>query len=463
MHDELLERRLRSALREEADRPSFTITAAELERRWALRGRRPGNARLTVLLAAAVAIGALGTGAILGGLSNKPAPSLTADASKQPGTPESAPPSGAPVLPTLDDLIAADPGRVLVAQASGPADVPRDPLSDAVGQLIPIVALGDLQGGGEYRISVACLGGIPLEVALEPVGSSDPIDGPRFTCDGTVREATVSIDGAAAASVWYRAATSWRVVIRGELRWLPLPTTNPVLPPVFEGVDELVRLDDAVVEAGSEAWGSSGLRLRQIGAVPARVIYAAQVWCEPGATVRLLFADHIAGVLTPTVETAIACDGLIHQLGLPLPLPNGSPVLVAAAPETRWSVLIASATPPVSLADDVPGWQGAGGIGPSLNFEDTEMSFSDVAGERGGPLMVVLECVGAAQDIAVYVDLEGILGDAFEAHTAKCGPDGERTSFTFDTEANGYIVRHAAPAGTWTALSLLIPAASPGP
>src|SRR6185369_11737457 len=59
MHDELTERRLRSALREAGDGLSFTITAAELERRMALRGRRSGNSRLTLLLAAAVAIGAL--------------------------------------------------------------------------------------------------------------------------------------------------------------------------------------------------------------------------------------------------------------------------------------------------------------------------------------------------------------------------------------------------------------------
>lgn len=241
------------------------------------------------------------------------------------------------------------------------------------------------------------------------------------------------------------------------------PNDNPVLPLLPGGVDELLRVDDAAVEPGAEAWGSSGLRLREIGSVPARVIYAAQVWCEPGAAVRLLFADRIPGVLTPSIETALACDGLVHDLALPLPLPNGSPVIVAAAPSTHWSVLIGSASPPVALASDVPGWRPAGGIGPSLHFADVELSISDVVGDSGGPLMVVFECAGKTQDIKVGVDREGILGDAFQAYTAACAPGGTRTTFTLDTGPNGYIVQHEAPAGTWTALSLLIPAASPGP
>lgn len=85
------------------------------------------------------------------------------------------------------------------------------------------------------------------------------------------------------------------------------------------------------------------------------------------------------------------------------------------------------------------------------------MSLSDVAGESGGPLMVVIECAGASRGIEVSVDLDGILGDAFQRYTATCRQDGQRTSFTFDTGPNGYIVRHAAPAGMWTALTVLIP------
>jgi hypothetical protein len=228
-------------------------------------------------------------------------------------------------------------------------------------------------------------------------------------------------------------------------------------------VDELVRVEDTVVPPGADPWGSSGLRVADVGAVPARTIYAADAWCEPGARIRLLFADQIDGVLTPAIETALACDGLIHELSLPLPLPNGSPVYVAADPATHWSVRVVSATPPIALADNIAGWQPAGGIGPSLHFETTEVSFSDVAGESGGPLMVVLDCAGPVQDIEVDVDRTGILGDAFETRRAACTPDGSRRSFTFDTGPTGYIVRHAAPAGTWTALSLLIPEATPGP
>lgn len=460
MHDELLERRLRSALRDEGDGLPLTITAAELERRMAMRGRRSGNTRLTLLIAAAIAIGALGAVTILAGLSNKPAPSPVAVAT---ATPSSLQTSGPPVLPSLDDLIASDPGQVLAAQAYGPADSPGFPLLDLVGPSLPTVSLGELRGGGAYRVSVACLGSTPLEVALMPVGSSDAIDGPRFACDGSVHDESIHVAGAVTAFIGKLDGMSWRVVIRGDLRQSPLPTMNPVLPALPAGVEELARFDDATVESGAEPYGSSGLQLRAIDAVPARMFYAAQVWCEPRATIRLLFADRIEGVLTSAIEIALACDGLVHGLSLPLPLPNGSPVMVAAAPSTHWSVLIGSGTPPVALATDVPGWQSQDSTGPSLHFEDTEISISDVAGERGGPLMVVLECAGPSQEIELRADVKGILGDAFKTYPARCEPGGEQTTWTFDTPATGFIISHDARAGTWTALTLLTPIASPGP
>jgi hypothetical protein len=458
MHDELTERRLRSALREAGDGLSFTITAAELERRMALRGRRSGNTRLTLLLAAAVAIGALGAGAIIAGLANKPAPSPVAEA-----TATSAATAGAPMLPTLDALMAAETGTVLVAQAFGPADGPGDPLPSVIQLPIPTVALGDISGGGDYDVSVACLGQVPLQVALVAAnGSSQAIDGPRFECDGSVRTRVIRIAGPASAFITYRDPASWRVVVRGQLRQPPLPTANPVLPPVAAGLEELIRVDDGTVESGAPEWGL-GLQLTHLGAVSARLTFASELWCEPGARLELLFADDTGGMLNPAIETEIACDGLVHALLLPLPLPNGSPVYVAAAATTRWSVVVTSPTPPVKMATDVPGWQLAGGFGPSLQFETTEVSFSDTVGDHGGPLMVVVECAGDTQDIDVSVDAKGILGDAFQHHVATCTPDGTRTSFTLDTPSTGYLVRHEAPAGTWTALSLLTPVAPPTP
>ena len=76
MHDEMLERRLRATLREDAGQLPFTITAAELERRLVLRDRSLGGRRLGLLLAAAVGIGLFGIGGAMGGLFDDPAPSL---------------------------------------------------------------------------------------------------------------------------------------------------------------------------------------------------------------------------------------------------------------------------------------------------------------------------------------------------------------------------------------------------
>src|SRR5262245_35130534 len=74
MHDELIERRLRDALRTEGDRVALTITAAELERRWALQRRRASTRPVALLLAAAVGIGLVGVGAVVGGAFDRSTP-----------------------------------------------------------------------------------------------------------------------------------------------------------------------------------------------------------------------------------------------------------------------------------------------------------------------------------------------------------------------------------------------------
>jgi len=68
MRDELLELRLRDALRSAASGLDLTITAAELERRRVLRRRRSWTGG--VLLAAAVGIGLVGAAGVAGGWLN---------------------------------------------------------------------------------------------------------------------------------------------------------------------------------------------------------------------------------------------------------------------------------------------------------------------------------------------------------------------------------------------------------
>ena len=114
MHDDALERRLAEAFQDEAASLPFTITAAELERRLAVRRRGMAGRRLTLLLAAAVGISLFGVGGALSGLFDQKQPAPTTPVSVV--VPTFGPTEPVRVgLPTLDDLVAVDPGSVLVA------------------------------------------------------------------------------------------------------------------------------------------------------------------------------------------------------------------------------------------------------------------------------------------------------------------------------------------------------------
>ena len=457
MHDDVLERRLRAALRAQADSVSFTITAAELERRALLRGRGAGNRRLTLLLAAAVAIGAIGAGGILAGLANdpKPTPSAPVTALESDATATVAPRS---TLPSLNDLIAADPSSVLVAAAHGPSDGP----GPAVRGPTRYGFLGDVDGGGAYRISAACFGERSLLVSVRPAGDGGAIVGPRIRCDGSIAEETVEVVGPAAVWLVFEGPMSWRMAVRGAFQPLPLPTANPVLPPVAAEIEELIRLDDRITESGAAPWADAAMGIQEVGAVPARWAYAAQLWCEPGASMRLVLGDLIDGVLTADTETHILCDGRVHEMSLDIPQPNGSRVFVAAPPGARWSLLVTSAMPPIALASDVPGWQSSIGYGPSLNIDDdphgVSMTGGDPEGERA---MVVLACTGT-EPIEVSVDSSEPLGDDFETFLADCAEGGAETSKIFEVEG-ATLVNYTAPPWEWTAMSVLVPAPKEAP
>src|SRR6476646_10734282 len=118
MHDDLIERRLRDALRSEGDGLAFTITPAELERRLALRRRRQVLRPTGLLLAAAVGIGLVGVAGLVGGWFERqpdatPGPSTLAVVGPSPSAePVNLPPASAPAptdLPTIEDLIHAGP------------------------------------------------------------------------------------------------------------------------------------------------------------------------------------------------------------------------------------------------------------------------------------------------------------------------------------------------------------------
>jgi hypothetical protein len=168
MHEELLERRLRGILRDEADSLPLTITAAELERRMLLRRRPIAGRRLTLLLAAAVGIGLFGVGGAVSGLFDQPRPTRTSPAMAVDAT-DAAPTA----VPSPDGLIATAP-PVTMTRA-----LPGWLLSGGLG---PTYALDNrverLGGAGDgedhVQVILSCTGTAPIEVVVEdgtPIGA----------------------------------------------------------------------------------------------------------------------------------------------------------------------------------------------------------------------------------------------------------------------------------------------------
>ena len=249
MHDELLERRLRAALRDEADALPFTITAAELERRLALRGRTAGGRRLGLLLAAAVAIGSLGVAALLGGLAN-PTPQRSKDPSAPVAltSPDPAATAQGPVaLPELEQMIAAAPvGTVVVAQAHGPAESPEIPRAD-IELDPPVVNLGTLEGSVTYEASIACLSAGPMRFSVARfIDQQNPLD--TIACDG--RPHAVPIVEADGNNIFLAATdhASWRIVVRRIGGGPPPPLAEPPNLDLGTGLEALLFQEQQTID-----------------------------------------------------------------------------------------------------------------------------------------------------------------------------------------------------------------------
>jgi hypothetical protein len=448
MHEESIERRLRGALHEEADPLPFTITAAELERRLALRRRSFAGRRLTLLLAAAVGISLFGVGGALSGLFDQKQPTPTAPVSIF--MPTSGPTEAVPVsLPNLDDLVGVDPDSVLVAQAHGPADGPAAATGDV--EVAPSsVVLGTFAGGGQYRLGVACLGPSTLVVDVRDPGSRGPDSGPTVGCDGSVYEQTV--DSPQPRSVGFRLTgqASWRAVVRGPALAAE-PGEGDAIPPAPATEQELVRVDALAIDPAAEAWGSAGLLAQEIGAIAPRESYSITSLCTGPSPIRIVFGDQVDGRLVADTETELACTlRSLQGTYLGIAQPNGSRVFVAGRPHQQVSVLVSSAMPPVALTTDLPGWQLSGGLGPEYAFETHGMSFGG-AGVGEDHIEVVMACTGTEP---IEVAVEDAITQTF---SATCAPDGATTSRTFKVTESGVRVRFVAPKGTWTALSILVP------
>lgn len=459
MHDDLLERRLRTALHEEAGRLSFAITTAELERRAALRGRAGlGNRRLTLLLAAAVAVGGLGIGGLIGGLFTPPVDS-TPEPTRSVAEPTVAPSS--PVvpatLPSLDELTALlGENELIVAQERGPAAAP--PAWEADLQEPPASVTLDLGAeSGDVRLVFTCLGRGVGELRVE---TPFPAPIPPIRCDGSVREVTASAPRSLTLELTEPA--SWRLL---AARVIPRPGGRPPIEPSPleppEGEEALVDVDRLRIEDGFGPVDSAGRIRAEVGHAAARWWYRFALRCDGGSTVRYIHGDDFDGEFHPRVITELPCDGAVHEGELGFPSTGGDTVYVAAAPDTVVSLVVSAEPPPIELVRELPGWQLSAGIGPTLHFATQETSFTGPAGEGLGSLAVAVACTGT-EDIEVTLESPierpgGVLETNRLEFTAACTPDGAVTSASLDVAGPYADVSYTEVAGAWLAVSILVP------
>jgi hypothetical protein len=397
-----------------------------------------------------------------------PGPSPSPDVSEP--APSPSPSDLAPAsLPSLDDMIAeGDPAAVVIAQEHGPADGP--PVPPAFVELgAEAVSLGELRDSNQFEVVFACLGPATIGVDLGDHLGDRFVSVTREACNGAVHRETVRANGQDEINLRFTDQASWRVVVR-RLDGIaqPAPAEPPLLE-VAEGDEELVARVDETFTPTTPDIEEGGLLLREIDSVPARAAYRLQVRCEGGDAVRYIHGDFIESVFTPTTSTHVDCDGRIHDIALAIPEPNGSLVYVAAGPETHWSVLVTSATPPIELVAELPGWQLSMGAGPELSFTTVNGNAVSFGGagpdvDGGGQVLIAFACAGTGSgSVEVSVDIGAVEGQHVETFVADCPPEGAITSQSFVAEGPVIGASYPTPLGTWTALSVLIPEQPPAP
>lgn len=120
-------------------------------------------------------------------------------------------------------------------------------------------------------------------------------------------------------------------------------------------------------------------------------------------------------------------------------------------------------TPPpaVAFVQAEPGWQLSAGYRPEAVGPGAH-SFTGPGVDGGGPVRIALTCVGEGS-IEISVDLGLPKGAHIESFVAACAPEGATTGQSFEAEASYVDVSYAAPVGSWTSLSILVPDPFPTP
>jgi hypothetical protein len=466
MHDDLIERRLRSALRAEGDALPLTITAAELERRSARFHRRRGTTT-GLLIAATIGLGLVGLAGVAGGWYDRsvprpsgPAPSAIAVASGLPSSSPALSDIPARTLPTLDDLVqAVGTNDVVLAQANGPAEGPT--LSpDSLDLPPPSVTLGPVSGDTDYAISFACLGEGSAAVGLA-ADEEDSSQLPRVRCDATIALQQAGRGGPRSLRIESDSQASWRVVVRAIGAPAAASTTVPTDLPAPSGVilatarseHDVATFDDPLTGGGIEAPVAYGELL-------GRLDYTVQTSCAGPRPIRYAFGGDPADGARLDIVREVPCDGLVRNDTLRIAQPAGSHLYVIADSRVAWQVAVSSERPPFELSPHQDGWDPAGGGGPDFHFHSEPTGLTLPIQEGGGRVLVVVSCSGEGS-VPLSVEVGKTIGAKLQSLEASCSPGGDSTAQSFVVQSSYIDVMYQAPARSWLAISIYVPSAKP--
>jgi len=465
MHDDLMERRLRDALRTEGDSLAFTITSGELERRIGLRRRRAAFRPTAVLLAAAVGIGLIGVAGIVGGWFERnpdatPPPALVAVVGPSPSGEPVNPPrpsASAPArdLPTLEDLIHSGPvDDVVFAQGSGPEDLAAPPD-------VPVAHRSSVQLGpvpsGLYRVDFGCLSRAGAEetaaVGLVPAGTTaDP--GPLVPCGGRMTTTTITSDGASALRLTVPGAASWRLVVHAVSDVPALPPATPTRPVSIPGEEVLIDASSPATHAKPGATDAIGEPI-DVGQIKFRERYVFRASCAGSTAIAYHNGPYDPSApFLPESTTLVQCDGAVHEM---IWRPGDRPapdILVTAADGTTWRLLVTADPAPIATTPDDGGWTEVVSSGPRFGSDDlNEALVGRLTGDNALARVVVSCQDGTSVDVSVS---RGDQTGDLQRFEAECSDQPSTTvGDPFVSDAQGGFSVDVEPHGRmWTAITV---------
>ena len=476
MHDQSLEQRLRSALQTEGDGLPLTITAAELERRLALRRHGGVNRYASLGLAAAIGIALIGLAGVAGGwfderaIGPAPLPNSSTAPSQEPA---SMPPASASVdgrLPSLDDLLAPlDPARIVRAQGVGPAGGSGDGLDPHEQAVEPgSVTFAPVAVAGAYRVWTACLGAEGIVLRTLRANQTQLVEEIPITCDAAVSVRQVGLEAGDALLIATAPGTghsAWRVVLEAPERIAHHATE--LLPGILIPPDGWIDVASGaspidVPNYLDNQTGGGVLLPLAIGSAPARDRYRVQVACAGPGNLRYMLGSTIRGTGTAddgTIDafltTEVECDGMLARDAIEIALPAGAEVFVTADERIAWLISVSAEEPPVALDPGDGFWALAIGTGPDLDFDGAPSGLSGMTDAASGTeIRVVVTCLGG-NFVDVKVHSRDFEDPPLASFRADCrGDEAQTTAQQVRLDSEAFLVETDPDGKMWLAVTV---------